>query len=97
MLRFPWAPLLDQLVRARDEARRQGQSECARGFHVDHKRELCRLLMRLHAQTGVIENGFVHIPRRRRAEYLHDMTVFPKGKHDESSPDTNRTGAPCFL
>jgi len=53
--------------------------------------------MRLHAQTGVIENGFVHIPRRRRAEYLHDMTVFPKGKHDESSPDTNRTGAPCFL
>jgi hypothetical protein len=34
--------------------------------------------MRLHAQTAVIENGFVHIPETAPwlAEYLHEMTVF---------------------
>ena len=39
--------------------------------------------MRLHAQTAMIENGFVHIPETAPwlAEYLHEMTVFPKGKH----------------
>jgi hypothetical protein len=37
--------------------------------------------MRLHAQTAMIENGFVHIPETSSwlAEYLHEMTVFPKG------------------
>jgi hypothetical protein len=41
--------------------------------------------MRLQAQTALIENGFVHIPETAPwlAEYLHEMTVFPKGKHDE--------------
>ena len=39
--------------------------------------------MRLHAQTAVIENGFVHIPETAPwlAEYLHELTVFPNGKH----------------
>ena len=38
--------------------------------------------MRLHAQTAMIENGFVHIPETATwlAEYLHEMTVFPKGQ-----------------
>src|SRR5947209_6814139 len=42
-------------------------------------------VMRLNSQTGVIENGFVHIPETAPwlAEYLHEMTVFPKGKHDD--------------
>jgi predicted phage terminase large subunit-like protein len=41
-------------------------------------------IMRLNAQTAIIENGFVHIPEAAPwlAEYLHEMTVFPKGKHD---------------
>src|SRR6266550_342109 len=41
--------------------------------------------MRLHAQTAVIESGFVHIPETEPwlAEYLHEMTVFPNGKHDD--------------
>ena len=41
--------------------------------------------MRLHAQTAMIENGFVHLPREAgwRAEYLHELTVFPGGKHDD--------------
>ena len=34
--------------------------------------------MRLHAQTALIENGFVHIPETAPwlAEYLHEMTVY---------------------
>ena len=46
--------------------------------------------MRLHAQTAVIENGFVHIPETASwlAEYLHEMTVFPNGKHDDQANST---------
>jgi phage terminase large subunit-like protein len=42
-------------------------------------------VMRMHAQTAMIENGFVHLPREAgwRAEYLHELTVFPGGKHDD--------------
>jgi predicted phage terminase large subunit-like protein len=42
-------------------------------------------IMRLHAQTAMIENGFVHIPETAPwlAEFLHEMTVFPNGKHDD--------------
>ena len=41
--------------------------------------------MRMHAQTAMIENGFVHLPKEAAwvAEYLHELTVFPKGKHDD--------------
>jgi phage terminase large subunit-like protein len=46
--------------------------------------------MRLQAQTALIENGFVHIPETAPwlAEYLHEMTVFPKGKHDDQVDST---------
>jgi predicted phage terminase large subunit-like protein len=46
--------------------------------------------MRLHAQTAMIENGFVHIPETAPwlAEYLHEMTVFPNGKHDDQADST---------
>src|SRR5438876_5631320 len=46
--------------------------------------------MRLHAQTAMIENGFVHIPESAPwlAEYLHEMTVFPNGKHDDQVDST---------
>jgi predicted phage terminase large subunit-like protein len=35
-------------------------------------------IMRLHAQTATIENGFVHIPTAAHwlADYLHELTVF---------------------
>src|SRR5437763_7360358 len=41
-------------------------------------------VMRLHAQTALIENGFVYLPETAPwlAEYLHEITVFPNGKHD---------------
>jgi len=46
--------------------------------------------MRMNAQTTMIENGFVHIPEAAPwlAEYLHEMTVFPKGKHDDQVDST---------
>ena len=46
--------------------------------------------MRMHAQTAVIENGFVHIPAAASwlAEYLHELTVFPNGKHDDQVDST---------
>jgi predicted phage terminase large subunit-like protein len=47
-------------------------------------------VMRLHAQTAMIENGFVRIPEDAPwlAEYLHEMTVFPNGKHDDQVDST---------
>jgi predicted phage terminase large subunit-like protein len=46
--------------------------------------------MRMHAQTAVIENGFVHIPETAPwlAEYLHELAVFPNGKHDDQADST---------
>jgi hypothetical protein len=46
--------------------------------------------MRLHAQTAMIENGFVHLPETTPwlAEYLHEISVFPKGKHDDQVDST---------
>ena len=47
-------------------------------------------VMRLHSQTAVIENGWVHLPETAPwlAEYLHEMTVFPYGKHDDQADST---------
>jgi len=50
----------------------------------------CDKIMRMHAQTAMVENGFVHIPESAPwlAEYLHEMTVFPNGKHDDQVDST---------
>ena len=55
------------------------------GCHaVTRYQPTCDKIMRLHAQTAMIEN-FVHLPETAPwlAEYLHELTVFPKGKHDD--------------
>jgi predicted phage terminase large subunit-like protein len=46
--------------------------------------------MRMHAQTAMLEHGFVHIPKTASwvPEYLHEMTVFPNGKHDDQVDST---------
>jgi len=46
--------------------------------------------MRMHVQTAVIENGFVHLPETAPwlAEYLHELAVFPNGKHDDQADST---------
>jgi len=38
----------------------------------------------------MIENGFVHLPKEAgwRAEYLHELTVFPGGKYDDQVDST---------
>jgi predicted phage terminase large subunit-like protein len=67
------------------------QELLADGCHgVTRYQPECDKIMRLHAQTGMIENGFVHIPETAPwlAEYLHEMTVFPKGKHDDQVDST---------
>jgi predicted phage terminase large subunit-like protein len=47
-------------------------------------------VMRLHAQTAMIENGFVHLPEAAPwlAPYLHELTVFPHGRHDDQVDST---------
>jgi predicted phage terminase large subunit-like protein len=49
-------------------------------------------IMRMHSASSTIENGFVHIPVRADwlAEYLHEMAVFPNGKHDDQVDSTSQ-------
>jgi len=47
-------------------------------------------VMRMHAQTAMIENGFVHLPDAAPwlAQYLHEITTFPNGRHDDQVDST---------
>jgi len=47
-------------------------------------------IMRMHAQTAMIENGFVHLPASAAwlAQYLHEITTFPNGRHDDQVDST---------
>ena len=49
-------------------------------------------VMRLHAQSATIENGFVYVPKQAPwlAEYLLELTTFPKGKHDDQVDSTSQ-------
>ena len=49
-------------------------------------------LMRLHAQTGAIENGLVLLPAAAEwlDSYLHEMTTFPAAKHDDQVDSTSQ-------
>jgi predicted phage terminase large subunit-like protein len=49
-------------------------------------------VMRLHAQTATIENGFVYLPTEADwlPAYLHELTVFPKGRHDDQVDSTSQ-------
>ena len=44
----------------------------------------------MHAQTAMIENGFVHLPDAGPwlAAYLHEITTFPNGRHDDQVDST---------
>jgi predicted phage terminase large subunit-like protein len=67
------------------------QELIADGCHgVTRYQPTCDKIMRLHAQTAMIENGFVHIPEMAPwlDEYLHELTVFPNGKHDDQVDST---------
>ena len=47
-------------------------------------------IMRLHAQTAMIENGFVFLPEEAPwlADYLAELTAFPAGRHDDQVDST---------
>jgi predicted phage terminase large subunit-like protein len=47
-------------------------------------------VMRLHAQTAVMENGFVYLPTTAPwlADYLHELTTFPKSTYDDQVDST---------
>ena len=47
-------------------------------------------IMRLHAQTATIENGFVHLPEEAHwlADYISELTMFPAGRHDDQVDST---------
>jgi predicted phage terminase large subunit-like protein len=49
-------------------------------------------IMRLHAQTAMIENGFVHLPDKAHwlQAYLHELTTFPSSKHDDQADSTSQ-------
>jgi predicted phage terminase large subunit-like protein len=49
-------------------------------------------IMRMHSVTSVIENGFAHVPYKAPwlAEYLHELTTFPKGKFDDQADSTSQ-------
>jgi predicted phage terminase large subunit-like protein len=81
------------------------QELIADGFHrVTRYKPQGYKIMRLHAQTAIIENGFVHLPETAPwlAEYLHEMTIFPRGKHDDQVDSTAqfldwfKTPMPCW-
>jgi predicted phage terminase large subunit-like protein len=67
------------------------QELIAEGLHtVTRYRPQSDKIMRMHAQTAMIENGFVHVPERAPwlAQYLHELTAFPNGKHDDQVDST---------
>ena len=49
-------------------------------------------VMRLHSITSTIENGFVYLPTKADwlAEYVHELTTFPSGKHDDQADSTSQ-------
>jgi predicted phage terminase large subunit-like protein len=49
-------------------------------------------IMRLHTVSSTIENGFVHLPEKAEwlSEYLHELSTFPKGKHDDQADSTSQ-------
>jgi len=67
------------------------QELVAEGVHaVTRYQPQADKIMCMHAQTAMIENGFVHLPKEAAwlAEYLHELTVFPKGKHNDEVDST---------
>jgi predicted phage terminase large subunit-like protein len=49
-------------------------------------------IMRMHAVTSTIENGFIHVPEQASwlAEYLHELGIFPNGRFDDQVDSTSQ-------
>ena len=63
------------------------------GVHAINKYEpTMDKIMRMHSVTSTIENSFVHLPEQAAwlADYLHELTSFPQGKHDDQVDSTSQ-------
>ncbi len=60
---------------------------CARATRVSPQGDK---VMRMHAESATIENGFVLLPERAPclADYLSEFIAFPKGRHDDQVDST---------
>ena len=49
-------------------------------------------VMRMHSISNTIENGFVYLPTESDwlAAYVHELTTFPGGKHDDQADSTSQ-------
>jgi len=49
-------------------------------------------VMRMNSVTSTIENGFVYLPEKADwlAAYIHELTTFPNGKHDDQADSTSQ-------
>jgi predicted phage terminase large subunit-like protein len=49
-------------------------------------------VMRMHAQTAAIENGFVYVPLEAHwlPAYTHELTTFPRSKYDDQVDSTSQ-------
>ena len=54
--------------------------------------EIKEKIMRMHAASSTIENGFVHLPEQAEwlAAYLHELKTFPLGKNDDQVDSTSQ-------
>jgi len=69
------------------------QELCREGLHaVRGIKPQGDKIMRLHAQTATIENGFVYLPQRAHwiADYVAEMTSFPKSKYADQVDSTSQ-------
>jgi predicted phage terminase large subunit-like protein len=63
------------------------------GMHAIQKYEPSMdKVTRMNTVTSTIENGFVHLPDKASwlAEYLHELTTFPRGKNDDQADSTSQ-------
>src|ERR1700692_2597721 len=69
------------------------QRQVNEGMHAIKKYEpTMDKIMRMYSVTGTIESGFVYLPDKAAwlAEYLHELTTFPKGKYDDQTDSTSQ-------
>jgi phage terminase large subunit-like protein len=80
---------LHAVTRHQPQSDRIMRSRRCRKQRLPRQAKLC-FAESMHAQTAMIENGFVHLPKEAAwlPEYLHELTAFPKGKHDDQVDST---------
>jgi predicted phage terminase large subunit-like protein len=69
------------------------QELASEGIHAIKKYEpTMDKTMRVNSVTSTIENGYVYLPDKAAwlGEYLHELTSFPKGNHDDQADSTSQ-------